>query len=140
MFYISKTFGEGRELREAPVMGLRLERNLDRGVSRFRYDAGARPATALSFADLRWTVGFGESVRLLGVPVHRSQSLQDALNAVAFDSGEMGSSESSAVLSSGESGNNLRTWLIGISISAAVLCVLGEVICEDSGSSSPGLD
>lgn len=125
MFYVSKSFGESRELYKAPRLGLRLEQDVERDIDGFRLQPDAMSFSRQTYLDLRWTHGFGESVRLFGVPVHRSpQQLNSAEESLASGSGE----------SSGGYGNIILYSAIGIGL----LCVFETVICEDDGPKSPG--
>ena len=125
MFYVSKSFGESRELHKAPRLGLRLEQDVERDPDGFRLQPDALSFSRQTYVDLRWTHGFGESVRFFGVPVHRSPQ-------------QLNSSELESMASSGESSGGYGNVVLYSVIGLGLLCAFETVICEDDSPRSPG--
>lgn len=118
MFYVSKGFGESSKLETAPQFGLRLEKEFSPGNLPY----GHKRAVALQtdLLDLRWTKGYGQSLRVLDAPVYLSPR---QLNSTE------GSSQGDTSFESLGSGWGLAA-VLGVG-TLALLCALETIICED---------
>lgn len=118
MFYVSKGFGESSKLKTAPQFGLRLENDFSLGNSQYGHN---RPIVLnKSLLDLRWTKGYGQSLRVLDAPVYLSPR---QLNSTE------GSSQGDTSFESLGSGWGLAA-VLGVG-TLALLCAFETIICED---------
>lgn len=129
MLYASKSFGDSRELRSAPQLGLSLERAIDMGQSRtnqsrYQWGLGQNAEPKVAIVDLRWTKGYGNSVRVMNQPVYLSPM---QLNSNEDSSGEDSMSGSEESFGSGTPYGKAAWITVGL---LAAMCATNTVICE----------
>lgn len=118
MLYFSKGFGDARKVDSAPRFGLRFEQL--RSASDLAFAAPGDLRSFKTTTDLRWTRGYGQSLRFAGMPI-----LMTANEYIArFDSDDWSSLESSA-------NNKGPAIVFGVVVGLAALCAAEELICED---------
>ena len=123
MFYATKRFGANNDVRTAPSFGLRYEQPVSVGSMDWQMDAS--DIRFVPMLDYKFSHGVGTRLSLYNMPMYGTGAYYDAKGG-----------------SYSQESWREYWWVLAILGGAAALCILEEVICEESDNSrrSPGLE